>query len=592
MPWAVLSWLLIACTPVEVAGPDGGGSGGPTDSGTGSGDGGDGGFGGDGGDGGDGGIEDIELGALVFDPEHGLAAAAFELSLHTDLSDAEIWFTQDHSDPTVADNPAVQVYSGPIALSETAVVRAVLVRDGQALTPVETRTWVFPAQVPDQERPSDWPEAWWTQYGSAGFNAPLYTLSPDVVAADRAGVEAALAALPTVSLVLADEDLFGAQGIYENPEEVGADWERAGAVELLPFADDAGFALGAGVRIHGGASRLPQKSPKKSFRLLFKAAYGPARLEYPLFSADPDGADVRAFDTLVLRARFNRSWIHWSPEQRAGAQNARDQYGRDSHRVLGARSPRGRHVHLYLNGMYWGIYNLGERPDAHFMAAWYGGAAEDWDVINTTEAIDGTDDTWQALMAQTAQGAQTEPLYQALQAQIDGPEFIDYMLVQMWLGNQDWPHNNWYASKNRAEDGPWRFFMWDVERVLEELDVDRTQVSDANGAGVLYDTLRQHPDFEAELSARADELLAEQGPLGPAAAIERYQALTDTLAPAIIAESARWGHYRRDVYCWASTPCELYTVEGFWAPERDRILSEYLPERAQQVREQFAQQGL
>ena len=70
-----------------------------------------------------------------------------------------------------------------------------------------------------------------------------------------------------------------------------------------------------------------------------------------------------------------------SPEyQREHAQYVRDQFAADIHNAMGRYSPHGIAVHLYLNGVYWGLHRLHERPDEHFAAEYFGGNDADFDV--------------------------------------------------------------------------------------------------------------------------------------------------------------------------------------------------------------------
>src|SRR5207253_1721232 len=124
------------------------------------------------------------------------------------------------------------------------------------------------------------------------------------------------------------------------------------------------------------------KSPKHAFRLLFKARYGPSKLHYRMF---PDST-IEQFDTLVLRADYNNSWIHWNGADRARGQRIRDAWMKDSHRAMGWTAGHNRYVHLFLNGLYWGVYDAAERPDASFAASYFGGHRQDYDVINEFQA--------------------------------------------------------------------------------------------------------------------------------------------------------------------------------------------------------------
>ncbi len=182
-------------------------------------------------------------------------------------------------------------------------------------------------------------------------------------------VPQALAALPSVSLVLPPAALWDEDtGIYMNTRQQGSTWERAASVEWLD--DEASWQVDAGLRIMGGSSRAPDKAPKHALRLLFKSQYGPSRLEQDLFGADA----LQSFDTLALRAGYNRAWTHWVEIQRRRSQYTRDRWAFDTQRAMGHAAPHARYVHGYLNELCWGIFSLHERPSAAFLADTYGGS--------------------------------------------------------------------------------------------------------------------------------------------------------------------------------------------------------------------------
>jgi len=60
----------------------------------------------------------------------------------------------------------------------------------------------------------------------------------------------------------------------------------------------------------------------------------------------------------------------------------------------------------------------------------------------------------------------------------------------------------------------------------------------------------------------------------------------------VIAESARWGDYRRDAHPYKTGPYELYTRDDHWRPEIDRLLKEYFPKRTEAVIKQFRETRL
>src|SRR5690606_8512650 len=134
---------------------------------------------------------------------------------------------------------------------------------------------------------------------------------------------------------------------------------------------------------------------KHSFRVLFKAIYGLAELEHPIFPDSP----VRTFDTLIFRAGYNNSWIHSASDQRQRAEYIRDQWMRDALRELGQPQSHGIFVHLWVNGLYCGVHNLVERPSAPFAADHLGGDDDEYDALNSANPVDGTIAAWQELLA-------------------------------------------------------------------------------------------------------------------------------------------------------------------------------------------------
>jgi hypothetical protein len=80
-------------------------------------------------------------------------------------------------------------------------------------------------------------------------------------------------------------------------------------------------------------------------------------------------------------------------DNRTNVQYARDQFGRRSASEIGIPSSRGRYFHIYLNGVYWGVYNVVERPDVSFGKTHFGAEKEDWDGINfgtpTNDSLEG-----------------------------------------------------------------------------------------------------------------------------------------------------------------------------------------------------------
>ncbi|KKL52783.1 hypothetical protein LCGC14_2282020, partial [marine sediment metagenome] len=106
----------------------------------------------------------------------------------------------------------------------------------------------------------------------------------------------------------------------------------------------------------------------------------------------------------------------------------------DKQLQMGQPAPHGRFVHLYLNGTYWGQHHLMERPNASFMASYFGGEKEDYEALNAGTPINGDGAAWNAMVASLND-------YETLQQYLDVVNYADFMLAQFYAGNNwDWLH--------------------------------------------------------------------------------------------------------------------------------------------------------
>ncbi|MCB9549275.1 MAG: CotH kinase family protein [Myxococcales bacterium] len=519
---------------------------------------------------------------VTVDVPSGLAQAAFPVTLATATPDAEIRYTLDGRTPT----PEVgEIYREPLQIGRTTALRAMAWRPGYRDGPRTAATWIFPADVALQDAQATLDAGFPARWGNT---APDYGMDPRVIGpgapdADRLGP--ALAALPTLAITTEIEGLFGPDGIYTRSDQHGVAWERAISADFFGPEGEA-FQIECGLRIQGGAFRSHGLTLKHSLRLLFKSDYGPGKLRHPVFG--PSGPD--RFDTLTLRANSNDGW-QWSG---AGSRPLyiRDAFARATRRAMGGEASRGRFAHLYLNGIYWGVYEIVERPDAAYSATHFGGERDDWDAINSGTAVDGDLAAWNALIAALNAGVAADDAYRAVTGQADASQLIDpvdyadYMLTNLFVGNTDWPQKNYYLSRDRARGVGFRFSMWDAEwsmGIRSELDTNRVGVN--VGVAQPWPALRQNAEFRLLVADRAHRHLFGGGALfvdpdAPAWDAEhpernqpaaRFMALADEVELALVAESARWGDQH------AATP---YTVDAHWRPERDRLLADYLPFRS------------
>ena len=532
---------------------------------------------------------------LRFSHERGFYDTAFDLTIACKTPGAEIYYTTDGSRPYLLGGrrPTGTLYTRPIRITRTTCLRAIAVLQDWVPSPVQTQTYIFPANVAQQPAlPSGFPSTW-------GGRSADYQMAPSILSNPQYGsqLQAALMSLPSMSLVMTNHDLFDPQtGIYANSGNSGVSWERPGSIELIYPDGTVGFQADCGVRIQGGYFRQPSACAKHSFRLLFKGLYGPTKLRYPLFGEDA----AKEFDTIVLRAGANDGYT-WSGNE-SNAQYTRDQFMRELQLDAGNAASHGRFVHLYVNGLYWGLYNPCERPDASFSASYYGGQKENWDVFrhknftlsqgdrtalnNMLALCQEAGRSYEALMKLQGKGldGQRRSDYPCL---LDLANYVDYLLINIWGGNWDWPWNNYWLGRDRtAASTGFKFYCWDAEDVMltsrSPLDFNMlTYGNFGSEVGQPHARLKENPEYRLFFADRVHRLFFNGGILTPGSLIARYTQLAGGIEQAIIPEAARWAdQHGRNV-----TPAH-------WIAMRDRILTTYLPQRTGIVLGQLRTAGL
>ncbi len=544
---------------------------------------------------------------VTFSHGRGYYTDSFALELSTATTDSEIRYTIDGTAPTSENG---EVYSGPIAIDTTATIRAAAFLDRHLASAPRTQSYLFLADVINQpDSRAGYPTEW------ARMTAD-YGMDPDVVGENnlfedryRNTIIDDLQSLPALSLVFNPDDIFGRQGIYQNPTASGDRWERPTSVEFFdPATGEAGFHLNSGIRVMGGSSRQPD-IPKHSFRLEFREQYGEGKLQYPLYQDAPfsHGA-TETFDELVVRVGFNNSWMHRHYYQGLRGEQPRDQWLRDLQFAMGHHSTRGRYAHVYLNGMYWGIYNLQERPAAPFFEEYFGGDKDtDWDVINSNEPIDGDSRAWRDA-TRNARTATTPEGYEAYQEQVDVVNLADYMLLNFYVGNTDWDGHNWISAKQKP-DQPWRFYAWDSEFAIslppsntaigenaerQIINVNKTGQSSGNGPSGIHQQLARNEEYRMMFADRVQKHMFHDGVLTPDHATRLFLHRIAEIDRAVVAESARWGDHRRDVNAgrWRSDQFDLFTRDEHFLAQQEFIVDRYLPVRTGIVLEQLRRRNM
>jgi hypothetical protein len=549
------------------------------------------------------------VGDTSFSVDRGFYSAPFTVEITTPTSGAQIRYTTDGSAPTATTGTVYNPASPPL-ISTTTTLRAAAFRTGWTPTNVDTQTYIFLDDVIQQTGAGVPPHAAW------GENGPDWAMDPAVVTNPTyaATIKDDLKGIPTVSLVMPWNDWFGGggQGIYPTEAEI----ERGVSMEYFTADGTQEFQIDAGIEIQGGTSDDRWKMDKLSMRVKFTDPYGPEKLDANVYndSVLDEGAATN-FNTFVLDAHLGYTWAYGGPAgstQRVNAMFVQDAYVSDLQNLAGGAAPHSAFVHLYINGLYWGVYDMHERADEHFAESYLGGNNDDYDVIKhrpgtEVNGIDINPDplvyessaiaNYAALLNLARQDMTVLANYQAVAAKLDIDDFITYMAINYYVGNDDWAHQNWYASFNRNDPGgKWRYHSWDAENVLKDVNRDSTTRNDVGGPTEVLHALMANPEFRLRFNDVVQKLMRNDGLLTPAQAASVYQTRADGLGRALVGESARWGDSRTVPHSFGPAPNDPVGIGNpyllsHWTTRNDFLLASYFPARTGIVLNQFTARG-
>ncbi len=572
---------------------------------------------------------------VVASVPRGFYTAPTSVTLSTPTPGATIRYTFDGSTPSLAAGTSA-TYSGPLTINKTTTLRYAAFKTGSDSSTSGTQTYLFLSDVINQSPTGQPPvinnpqgaSVATTTWPLSPVNSQLldYGMDPNVVNAApySATIIQDLKSLPTLSVVTDLPNLFStATGIYANPSGDTIQWERPASLELINPDGTTGFQINCGIRIRGGFSRSTD-NPKHSFRFFFRDDYGAGSLRYPLFG---EGIGVEEFDKIDLRTMQNYSWA-FQGDASSGI-FVRDVVARDMQLAMGQPGSHGSWYHLYINGQYWGIFNIDERPEASFAASYFGGDTDDYDTIKvapdsgyTVYATDGNTDAWYTLwdladldpaeagdlgLASTQSGPANDAIYQRMRGNnpdgsrnpaypvlLDPVNLIDTMLIVLWGGNLDAPTsnflgnerpNNWFGVRDRTTSSTgFKFVLHDSEHTLRNVNEDRTGPwpagnSAIQGAGpafsysspqTIWQQLLYSPEFRALAADRIQKHCFNDGVLTPLRATAIYDARIAEISRAVVGESARWGDSKQE---------PALTRDTHWVSAVNQVRSSFFPGR-------------
>ena len=131
-------------------------------------------------------------------------------------------------------------------------------------------------------------------------------------------------------------------------------------------------------------------------------------------------------------------------------------------------------VHEFINGNYMGVLNMREPNNKHYVYANYGWDDDEIDQFEMSPDSGyvqkcGTADSYLELVDMLSANAANKDTYAEICRLLDIDAYANYMAMEMYLGNWDWPQNNVKGFRYK-DGGRYRFVVFDMDGALSTTD--------------------------------------------------------------------------------------------------------------------------
>lgn len=420
-----------------------------------------------------------ELDKPVFSADSGFYEEDFELCLSAKKGET-IYYTLDGSDPTTES----LVYEEPIMISDASI--------NENVYAARTDLTAVMEYVPDFKVDKG------TVVRAMAFSAEDRTVSETVTQVYFVGFDSKKEydGYEVLSLVTDPDNLFDFEkGIYGNGKELeeyilaagmsdgeipasytdengnvherdvstnaynqGKEWEREADLIYFDRFHDKQAQQKVGIRISGQSTR---NAVQKSFNLYARDIYdGNTEILFPLFEGmEYSSVKLRNGGTNHAGSKIYDAFLQSLAE------------GRDV--AIQASRP----CVVFLNGEYWGLYNIRERYREDYFKNHYGISEGNIWMIDSGAPVIGEWDAWNdydAVLNFISENDMSLPEnYEKACELIDVQSLIDFYCIQLYIDNEDVGFDKnlalWRSIQKgdgTYEDGRWRFMLYDLDGAL------------------------------------------------------------------------------------------------------------------------------
>ena len=462
----------------------------------------------------------IQSGTVIYLTDGGVYQNSITLVLASSSGIGSIRYTTDGSIP----KNSSEVYSSPINISETTIIRARLFESSKLPGITTTNSYFI----------------------SESQSLPIVSLS-------------------TNPAYLMDRQL----GIYRNTYK---DREIPISIEYFPINSTRAFSIDAGARIGGeNIYRFAQKP----LNIYARSDYGYPHINYKVFESQPF-------------SEYKRLYLRNGGDDWPNAMLRDGMLGNVLRGKISNSTQAFKPSVLYLNGDYWGIYNLREKIDEQYFFLHNNTDPLNLDHLEFDNKIisgDSTDFVNLLLFAQTNNLAEAAN-YSYVKSRIDIFNLMDFVIVQDYLANSSWGHNRevWRDNKN---NNLWRWILVDMDRGFNLSRISTNQLDDIYNNFSLFRNLCANTTFKNEFIQRYSQHINQTFQYN------RVQNIIDSLklliAPEMPRHIQKWGTYidSLTIDIWGQTSgissmtawnSEIETLKSF-ASQRSSYAVQYLNEK-------------
>ena len=347
----------------------------------------------------------------LISPDESFSMGNINVSITSPTLNSEVYYTLDSSDPSRNST----LYTGPVQISKTTSIRARAFSDELQPSVIATKTYFL----------------------NENISFPVVSVTTD-----------------PYNLYDAEYGMF----VYSNPyweSNLFQKWERPASIEFFEPGGQNGFSLNAGIRVHGGLTR---HNPQKSLAIMARSGYGESHINYKIF----EDKEIDRFNNIIIRNSGNDyNWTMFRDCMMHSLIKGR----------MDLELSSSRPSVVFLNGKYWGIRNIREKLNEHFIVA--NTSYLDTDKIDQLEYIHhnsevqvnhGSADSFNELINYIKTHDLTiKDNYDYVASQIDINNYIQYNTAQIYFDNSDWPGNNikWWRSNSPVSK--WRWLLFDTD---------------------------------------------------------------------------------------------------------------------------------